>query len=224
MSSTTSRAKIAAASVAILGVALSVFLLRQDPPAPAPSKPMAELSHIAAASPPAPVPAAAPVREPARAVPTTARVAPEAPGSKRALSFEVPDCPDLTLVSVANTNPEGTVATVRTGDSEPDEVRVGDLLESGEVTFVGMHPESGAPIVLLEDHARVACRAVGLRPLAALRRVGSASQRDFAARSTVTGDPNRVTGDPNRVETMALKLPPGTNAARADFGPAERKR
>jgi hypothetical protein len=217
MSAISSRARIAAASVAILGAALSVFLLRQDPPsAPAPSKPTAELSQLAAASPPARVAAHEAVDpRPAVALPTAARVATQAPAlpSQRAPSFDAPDCSDLSLLSVANANPEGALATVQIGDSEPEEVRVGDLLESGEVTFVGNHPESGLPIVLLQDEAKVPCRAVGPRPVAALARIGPTRPRDFAARSTSPGDPNRV-------ESIALKLPPGTSAARADFGSA----
>jgi hypothetical protein len=136
---------------------------------------------------------------------------PSAP-AQRALSFQVPDCHELTLVSVS----DGT-ATVQSGDSEPEQLRVGDLLESGEVTFIGKNPESGEPTVLIENDLKVACRAIGPRPLAALARVGRASARAFAPRTAVTGDPNRV-------ETMAFKLPPGMNAARADFGSASRQR
>jgi hypothetical protein len=139
------------------------------------------------------------------------------PPAERAISFDVPDCANLVLVSVASANTDDAVATVQAGESEPEQVRVGDLLEGGEVTFVGTHPETGAPIVLLEDDAKVACRAVRQSPVAALKRVGSTSLRDFSARSTAPGDPNRV-------ERMVLKVPPGTSAARADFGAAARQR
>jgi hypothetical protein len=217
MSTISSRARIAAASAAILGAALSMFLLRQGPsPAAAPNEPTAELSQFAAASPPAPGAARGAVNpQPARALPTAARVAPHAPAlpSQRALSFDAPDCSDLSLLSVASANSDSALATVQTGSSEPEEVGVGDLLEAGEVTFIGTHPESGLPIVLLEDEAKVACRAVGPRPVAALARMGPTRPRDFAAHSTPTGDPNRV-------ESIALKLQSGTTAARADFGSA----
>lgn len=214
MSSSSSRAKIAAVSVAILGAATAVFLLRQGPPtAPVSNEPKAELSQlVAAASPPPRVVASSIARQkPARA-PTTATRPAETSPVPRAVSFDVPDCRELTLVSVT----DGT-ATLQTGESEPEQVRVGDLLEGGEVTFVGKHPESGEPIVLLEDDANVSCRAVVPKPLAALARIGPTSARDLASRSVVTGDPHRV-------ETMALKLPAGTNAARADFGSAARRR
>ena len=218
MSAIGSRTKIAAGSVAILGAALAVFLFRQDPApaAHAPGKPAAEPSHLVAALPERAV-ATEVAQAPARAAPVARHsVAPQAapsPIPKRPLSFDVPDCANLALITVANANAEGARATVQTGDSEPEQVRVGDLLEGGEVTFIGSHPETGAPIVLLEDDAKVACRAVGRVPIAMLERVGSSSPADFAARSTVMGDPHRV-------ERLGLKLPPGTNAARADFGSA----
>jgi hypothetical protein len=217
-----SRAKIAVVSAAIAGVALSVFVLRRDPPpARVPGKPMAEPATLIAAPPKAPVeglpaPQAAVQTAGAAAAPPAPR-APVPPPAKLALSFDVPDCVNLALVSVASANTGEAVATVQAGESEPEQVRVGDLLEGGAVTFVGTHPETGVPIVLLEDEAKVACRAARQSPALALKRVGPTSPRDFSARST---DP----GDPNRVERMVLKVPPGTSAARADFGAAARQR
>ena len=221
MSSVSPGAKIAAVSVAILGAALSVFLLRQDPARPAsiPDKAGAEPADLAAPPPGTFVAPPTALQVPAQAAhKAAAPIAPPVPPpAKRALSFDVPECENLALVSVAGATAEDAVATIRTGESEPEPVRVGDLLEGGEVTFIGTHPQTRAPIVLLEDDAKVACRAVGQSPVASLRRVGRASPVDFSARSM---DP----GDPNRVERMALKLPPGTSAVRADFGSAARQR
>jgi hypothetical protein len=215
MSAISSRAKIAAISAAILGAALSMFLLRKNPaPAPVSSKPAEQ--PAAAADPPlafvttpaAPQAPAKTARTPSAS--TARRAAAAAAPAERALSFDVPECSNLALVSVARATADDAVATVRTGESDPEQVRVGDLLEGGEVIFIGTHPETRAPIVLLEDDAKVACRAVGQSPVASLRRVGPASPRDFSARTT---DP----GDPHRVEKLALKVPPGTTAPRADF-------
>jgi hypothetical protein len=150
-------------------------------------------------------------QEPPAAVGAPAGAPVEAP--KRALSFDVPECPELKLLGT-----EGAVATVQIGDSEPEQVRVGDLLESGEVTFVGRHPESRAPIMLLENAAKVPCRAQGLRTLAALTQIGPSSAQDFARRA------HAPAGDPKRVETMVLKLPPGAKRSPAEFRAAELKR
>jgi hypothetical protein len=222
MSSISSRARIAAASAAILGAALSVFLLRRDPPpARVVATTTAESTDRTAGPPKAfvtrPVQPISPAQMARAAVPIATPPAPVLPPAKRALSFDAPDCDNLALVSVAGANTENAVATVRAGDSEPEQVRVGDLLEGGEITFIGAEPNTGAPIVLLEDEAKVTCRALGQSPVAALKRVGSTSPLDFAARSTGSGDPNGV-------EKMVLKVPPGTSAAHADFGAAARQR
>jgi hypothetical protein len=222
MSSISSRARIAAALAAILGAALSVFLLRRDPPpargvATTRAEPTDRTAGLPKAFVTRPVQPISPAQMARAAAPVATPRAPLPPPVERALSFDAPDCNDLALLSVAGANTENAVATVRAGDSEPEQVRVGDLLEGGEVTFIGAQPNTGAPIVLLEDEAKVTCRALGQSPVAALKRVGSASPLDFAARSTGPGDPNRV-------ERMVLKLPPGTSAAQVDFGAAARQR
>ena len=219
MSSSSSRAKIAAVSVAIFGAASAVFLLRQDPPASAPSKPTAEQPEplaLLAASPAGAPPLPRQLDNNRRAPHKRRRCGRRTCGQRRRREryrSTSPIAAELTLVSVT----DGT-ATVQTGEAEPEQVRVGDLLESGEVTFVGKHPQSW--------RTQSCCWKTEPRSRAA-RSARSRSRRsresDRAARGISPHAPAPA-GDPHRVERLALKLPAGANAARADFGSAARQR
>jgi len=187
-----SKLKTAAGVAAVFAAAAAVvFLTRTPPKAPV---------SVAAAEPAEPALRAALDTEPqvaVQAAPQLAQAQPVAPNtpvttsegarpsaSSTAPDFDAPECPEFILVS-SQVKPADSVATVRHGDSDSEDVQVGSLIDSGEVIFIGAHPTSGANTVLVKSDDGKQCQ-IADRPMVAQRPAAAMSLSNMAWQSRRT--------------------------------------
>ncbi len=185
-----SKLKTAAGVAAVFAAAAAVvFLTRTPPKAPVSAAEPAELALRAAPDTESQGPLtvqAAPQQAQGQPVAPNAPVATSARSSASSAvpDFDAPECSDFTLVS-SQVRPADSVATVRHGDSDPEDIQVGSLIDSGEVIFIGAHPTSGANTVVVKSDDGKQCQ-IADRPMVAQRPAAPMSLSTMAWQSRRT--------------------------------------
>jgi hypothetical protein len=202
-----SKVKAGAALVAAFAIGGSVwFASRTTPESPEPALQLEQQAAQPARIAPSPAAAVEPQQQPDPGLP----VGPNRPTPALAApapmpAFDSPECPDLVFVESHSVG-ESTLATVRHGAADPEELSVGAMLESGEVIFIGPDPQTSAPTVVFKADDGKQCRVIGPAPVAqrSFEKARVASEQARASSSEPRPFPASVRAD--AVMTVPTRL------------------